>query len=289
MAKGNAWAWTQCEGFYESIKDLTAAEQWKRIQAKTEELDGEKTPWGGPRIENGVLRGVCAGDGLNPWTYLQPLHGMPLTSLSPLTCRISDLTPLKGMPLTTLAILGSRLSDLSPLKGMPLTSLESQITQVSDLGPLKGMPLSYLNIYDCKLVTDLGPLKGMPLTDLRMDSTGVNDLGPLKGMPLHKLKCMKTQVRDLGPLTGSPLKALYCDNTPVTDLTPLDGMRLEHLSFTPRNITKGISTVRNMKTLKAIGVDGNDYLGPATEFWKKYDAGEFRWNAASRPHSTGIP
>jgi hypothetical protein len=39
-----------------------------------------------------------------------------------------------------------------------------------------------------------------------------------------------------------------------------------------KNITKGIEVLRNMKTISGM-VDG--YVKPA-EFWRKYDAGEFK-------------
>jgi hypothetical protein len=62
----------------------------------------------------------------------------------------------------------------------------------------------------------------------------------------------------------------------VADIAPLEGMNLETLRFTPKNITKGLGVIRNMKSLKAISpeVNGWNPLPPA-EFWRKYDAGEF--------------
>jgi hypothetical protein len=56
----------------------------------------------------------------------------------------------------------------------------------------------------------------------------------------------------------------------VTDLTPLKDLLLETLVFSPEGITNGIDTVRSMKTLKECNG------GPAVEFWRRYDAGEFR-------------
>jgi hypothetical protein len=48
------------------------------------------------------------------------------------------------------------------------------------------------------------------------------------------------------------------------------------LLFTPKNITKGIDLIRQMKSLKTIGVGFRDEdKFPPAEFWKKYDAGEF--------------
>lgn len=58
-------------------------------------------------------------------TALQPLNGLPLTSLNLSQCeRIQDLTPIRGMPLSNLSLYGcGQLSDLTPLKGLPLTTL----------------------------------------------------------------------------------------------------------------------------------------------------------------------
>jgi hypothetical protein len=53
-------------------------------------------------------------------------------------------------------------------------------------------------------------------------------------------------------------------------------MSLALITFTPKNITKGLGVVRQMKSLKAIGVGHEDKdRFPPAEFWKKYDAGEF--------------
>jgi hypothetical protein len=53
-------------------------------------------------------------------------------------------------------------------------------------------------------------------------------------------------------------------------------MNLTETHFTPKNITKGLDVIRQMKSLKTIGISyqEKDQFQPA-EFWKKYDAGEF--------------
>jgi hypothetical protein len=51
-------------------------------------------------------------------------------------------------------------------------------------------------------------------------------------------------------------------------------MELTDIRFTPKNITKGLDTIRQMKNLKTIQVKAREPL-PPTAFWKKYDAGEF--------------
>jgi hypothetical protein len=67
-------------------------------------------------------------------------------------------------------------------------------------------------------------------------------------------------------------------------------MNLKELSFTPKNITKGIDLIRRMKGLKTItvgyraGYAGAPDVFPSAEFWKKYDAGEF-----GKPVSARVP
>jgi hypothetical protein len=67
---------------------------------------------------------------------------------------------------------------------------------------------------------------------------------------------------------------LYCNGTPVSDLSPLEGLNLAEIAFTPKNITKGLEVIRQMKSLKTLGPVWDKRFPPA-EFWKKYDAGEF--------------
>jgi hypothetical protein len=119
----------------------------------------------------------------------------------------------------------------------------------------------------------------MPLVSLECQMTQVSDLSPLLGMPLERLTCFDTQVADLSPLAGAPLKHLEINTTPVTDLTPLAGMELETIGFTPKSITKGMEIVREMRSLKEVVPSQSPSPGvryaPA-EFWRRYDAGEFR-------------
>jgi Leucine-rich repeat (LRR) protein len=125
-------------------------------------------------------------------------------------------------------------------------------------------------------VSDLSPLKGMKLDTLGLSGTPVSNLSPLEGMPLSRLCLDYARVSDLSPLQGMPLNRLDCNDTPVSDLSPVGEMHLTLLNFTPKNITKGLDVIRQMKTLKTIGTscEGKDQF-PSAEFWKKYDAGEF--------------
>ena len=227
---------------------------------------------------------------------LGPLKGMPLKGLNCSHTEVSDLSPLKGMPLEELNCSHTEISDLSPLKGIPLEELNCGHTEVSDLTPLKGMSLKTLYLHNSK-VTDLTFLKGMPLTYLHIGGTKVTDLTPLKSMPLKTLIIHATKVTDLTllkriPLTslnlagcslleslkgieGMLLERLDVRGTPVSDLAPLKGMKLEVFLFTPKNITKGIEIIRGMKSIREIGRD-DKHLRKPEEFWKKYDAGEFK-------------
>ena len=206
---------------------------------------------------------------------LAPLQGMPLTSLVVQNTKVVDLVVLRGMKLTYLHCGYLPLSDLSPLKGMPLQSLNCNGTQVSNLSPLSGMPLTGLDCAEIPRLADLSPLKGLRLTTLSCAHTQVSDLSPLIGMKLANLYCDSTRVSDLSPLQGMPLLKLFCENTLVSDLTSLQGMNLTSFSFTPRNITRGIDAVRELKSLASVGAQCHEQLPPA-EFWKKYDAGEFK-------------
>jgi hypothetical protein len=71
-----------------------------------------------------------------------------------------------------------------------------------------------------------------------------------------------------------PLTVLHIQDTGVTDVTPLQGMPLEVIHLTPKNITRGLDILRDMKSIKTIGVEW-DQAWPAAEFWERYDKGEF--------------
>ena len=59
-------------------------------------------------------------------------------------------------------------------------------------------------------------------------------------------------------------------------------MPLEEIRLTPKNITQGLDILRDMKSLKTIGIDDNQ-AWPAAEFWERYDKGEFSSLAAATP------
>jgi hypothetical protein len=51
-------------------------------------------------------------------------------------------------------------------------------------------------------------------------------------------------------------------------------MNLTEARITPKNITGGLDVIRQMESLKTLGIDSNNQW-PPDEFWKKYEAGEF--------------
>jgi len=201
---------------------------------------------------------------------LEPLKGMPLTYLNLNRTKVKNLEPLKGMPLTWLGLQEVKLEDLSPLKGIQFTALNIIHTNVKNLEPLKGMPLTGLGLQGTK-VENLEPLKGMQLTSLRLDGTNVKNLEPLKEMPLTYLNLQGTKVENLEPLKGMPITSLYLHGTMVSDLRALKDMeKLTEIYFTSKNIKYGMEELHQIKTLGKI--NGM----PPADFWKKYDAGEFK-------------
>ncbi len=252
---------------------LPAAEQVEEVRTELKKrnpgYDGKLTP----TIEQDAVTGLNLDNSQNV-SDLTPLKGMPLKTLSLMNTGVTDLTPLKGMPLETLMLWNWHGSDLTPLKGMPLKWLNcGGGNQKIDLTPLAGLPLEFLCINSTQ-VSDLAPLKDMPLTELLFENTLVSDLAPLRGTHLHRLYIHKTKVSDLAPIKGMPLKELAIEGTSVTDLSPLKDMPLQQIRLTPKNITQGLDILRDMKSLKTIGI-GDNQVWPAAEFWNRYDQGEF--------------
>jgi len=231
------------------------------------------------------VRALAGLTSLNLWGCsglgdLEPLKGLPLTRLLVgsfhVNTQVRDLEPLRGMKLAELQLYHCQVRDMEPLKGMPLTQLTLLSRQVRDCAPLKGMPLTVLYLDTCTQIKDFTPLQGLPLTGLALGQCQLKDLEVLKGMPLTMLTLAETQVQDLEPLRGMPLKVLRLYKTGVTDLKPLQGMELEEIRLTPKNITQGLEILRDVKSLKTIGIGTlSTQSWPAAEFWERYDQGEF--------------
>ena len=53
-------------------------------------------------------------------------------------------------------------------------------------------------------------------------------------------------------------------------------MSLEEVRFTPKNFNQpGLDVLRQMKSLKSIGID-HGQAWPAAEFWQRHAKGEFK-------------
>jgi hypothetical protein len=195
-----------------------------------------------------------------------------VTEFRIVTDKVTDIAPIRVW--SALRVLECRgtytdnpnglLANLTPFERMNLAGLRHLNlinTKVSDAGMvyLKDCKdLKYLNLFNTK-VTEAGMvyLKNCKaLTHLNLAGTNVSDPG-------------------LAHFKGMPLMMLWIQNTGITDLTPLQGMPLEDIRMTPKNITKGLDILRDMKSLKTIGIDWNQ-VWPAAEFWQRYDKGEFK-------------
>jgi hypothetical protein len=181
---------------------------------------------------------------------------------------LADLTPLEGMNLaglTHLALKNTKVTDkgLAHFKGCKnLTTLYLTRSQVGDAG--------LMHFKDCKALTQLHLGGATKMTD-----KGLAYFKDCKNLTLLILDY--TQVGDAGlaQFKGMPLKGLTINSTGITDLTPLQGMPLEGILLTPKNITRGLDILRDMKSLKTIGIIWQQSW-PAAEFWERYDKGEFK-------------
>jgi hypothetical protein len=166
-----------------------------------------------------------------------------------------------------------------------ITQLHLQGTKVTDRGlaQFKGSTIITDLYLDGPQITDTGLAHfkdSKALTHLALAGTRVSDAG-LASFKDYKdliyLNLGRTRVSDAGlaNFKSMPLMGLMIDNTGITDLTPVQGMPLEDVHLTPKNITRGLDILRDMKSLKTIGIDG-DHSWPAAEFWRRYDKGEFK-------------
>jgi hypothetical protein len=125
------------------------------------------------------------------------------------------------------------------------------------------------NFEDCKNLTHLD------LWATRVSDVGLTAFKDRKNLKRLELGSTKVSDAGLGNFRGMALTKLSIDHTGVTDLTPLQGMPLEEIRLTPKNITRGLNMLRDIKSLKTIGIDINQ-AWPAAEFWVRYDKGEFK-------------
>ena len=147
---------------------------------------------------------------------------------------------------------------------------------------VNGVCLTAVEVRADSFSADLAPetLLRSNLGSLGLGNTQVTDAGLAHFKDckiLHELTAQNTQVTDAGlaHFKGKLLRNLHIDNTAITDLAPLQGMPLEEVRLTPKNITRGLDILRDMKSLKTIGIAGQQPWPPA-EFWERYDKGEFK-------------
>jgi hypothetical protein len=192
-----------------------------------------------------------------------------VTEFRIVTDKVTDIAPIRVFNgLRVLKCSGTwsngLLADLTPLKGMNLAGLRDL-----DLSNTKVTDAGMACFKDCKA-----------LTSLNLAGTKVSDVGLAHFKDCKNLKYLfldRTPVGDAGlaQFKGLPLRVLAIDNTGITDLTPLQGMPLEEIRLTPKNITLGLDILRDMKSLKTIGIEWKQ-AWPAAEFWQRYDKGEFK-------------
>lgn len=229
-----------------------------------------------------LLTGFFSGRELKDISALQ---GMPMTSIEFQQCKsLSDLSPLLNMPLERIVLWGSSsIRDISPLRNAKLTEVNFEGTGIRDLSPLQDQKIVSARL--CCPVLDLSPLRGMPMQHVDVGgATGndknISDLSPLAGMTaMLDLRFDNTSVANISVVGEmKKLKYLAMFNTNVTDLTALRGLQLEQLFFDPRSFpAEQLQMIREMKSLRTIETSWH-FTQPqsAEEFWRRYDAGEYR-------------
>lgn len=195
---------------------------------------------------------------------LEPLRGMNLEALHCNGNPIESLEPLRGMKLVTLLCEYCRIDSLDPLTGMPLTLLNCGGNRIENLETLRGMPLTFLSFWGNR-VSDLGPLAGMGLTTLHCNGNQVSDLSPLKGIPMVTLNCSGNRIESLEPLREMPLTVFHCSENQITDLEPLKGKSLKMISCQSNRI-RSLAPMKGM-SLGSLTCGGNE-LTDIAEFVK---------------------
>ena len=124
-------------------------------------------------------------------------------------------------------------------------------------------------------VEDSKDLTFLDLRDTQVTDAGLAKFRDCKNLSGLYLDHTKVSDEGLANFKGTPLTSLSIHDTDITDLTPLQGMPLEDIHLTSKNITKGLDILRDMKSLKTIGIEFNQSW-PAAEFWQRHDKGEFK-------------
>jgi len=254
------------------LDKLPVDELVKRVmKAKNPAFEGEI---GIRSDDSGVVRIVAVND--PAVEDISALEDLPLMAIDLRGCHVKDISALRGAPLREAYLEDTGIDDIGPLKGAPLEKLYLSNTRVKDISPLKGAPLKELNMVGAK-VSDLSPLEGSPLRMLWVTDCPVSDVGPLAKVPVVSVTLENTLISDLGPLKGHPtLERLHIAGTRVTDLSVLEWIPgLTRLIFTPSRIEKGIEAAKGLPRMREIGT-GFDSRMPPSQFWQRYDEGEFK-------------
>jgi len=231
---------------------------------------------------------------------LEPVRGMPVTSLVCSHNRITDLEPLRGAPLISLNCTGNPITSLEPLRGMKLNILVTEGCPITDLEPLRGMPIHLLNI-GAGRITSLEPLRDMPLSFLScwgngiesveplrgqkalswlsLNANRVKDLEPLRGLPLVTVNISGNLIESLDPMRGMPLNVLHCGDNRITSLEPLKGLQLKMFSC-QANRVKSIDPLKGMALASL--VCGANELASIAAFIKN-PPDDFRFDSDTLP------
>jgi serine/threonine protein kinase len=157
------------------------------------------------------------------------------------------------------------------------TKVTDGLAHFKDCKDLTLLRLDVTNVTDRDLVhfKDCKDLKYLGLSQTKVSDVGLAHFKDCKN--LSKLHLSSTQVSDAGlaHFKGMPLRLLWIHETGITDLTTVQGMPLEDIRVTPKNITKGLDILRDVKSLKTIGI-GSGQTWPVAEFWERYDKGQFK-------------
>jgi hypothetical protein len=280
------------------IAALPAAEQVEEVRKELMRLNPGFDGQVGHKIEDGVIVGLQIVT--DKVTNIAPIRAF--TALRMLDCsgtitngtpngQLADL-PLEGMNLaglTRLNLTNTRVSDagLAHFRDCKkLISLHLPGTQVSDSGlanfkdcnDLISLSLPGTKVTDAGLAhfKDCKDLTELNLAGTQVSDGGLAHLKDCKNLTLLRLSGTRVSEAGLENFKGTPLKKLFIAGTDVTDLKPLQGMALEDIRLTPRNIIQGLDILRDMKSLKTIGIEYGEKGWPAAEFWERYDKGEFK-------------
>jgi formylglycine-generating enzyme required for sulfatase activity len=224
------------------------------------------------------------------------IEGGVVSEFRIVTDQVTDIAPIRVFnTLRALQCTGTYtnkpnglLADLAPLEGMDLAGLrrldlsntnvgDAGLAHLKDCKALEYLQLNGTNVTDAGLVIfqDCKALAVLSLAGTKVSSAGLTKFKDRKN--LTELYLHYTEIGDAGlaHFKGMPLKVLWIHNTGITDLNPLKGMPLEDIRLTPKNITRGLDILRDMKSLKTIGIEW-DQSWPAAEFWERYDREEFK-------------